>query len=191
MKQFSSLIEGINYHNNCPICNAKLDISDDKHQALMLDIPIYNHAQEQVLICYELIDGDLVIIEKYTGKINFIIRNNLNYNYHTNSFPIILECSNRSKNRCFFSYELLCRLDSYKHELYDICLLSEQFSFENTKKELCVIKNVYQEEIAYYTQDIFSFPNLDGKRIKLPLLDVDFKKLSMLIKKIEHYLIFS
>jgi hypothetical protein len=190
MKQFNSLTEGFAYQSKCPICNSELDIGDDKHQALILEIPIY-HNNEQVLICYELIDGDLIIIDKYTAEINFIIRNNLNFNYHTNSFPISLECSNRDKNRCLFSYQILCRIDSEKNELYDFCLLSEQLSIENNKKELCVIKNDYQQNITCYTQDIFSFPNLDGKRKQLPLIDLDFKNISAFLNKIESYLIFS
>lgn len=191
MKQFNSLTEGFAYQSKCPICNSELDIGDDKHQALILEIPIY-HNNEQVLICYELIDGDLIIIDKYTAEINFIIRNNLNFNYHTNSFPISLECSNRDKNRCLFGYQILCRIDAVKHELHDFCLLSEQLSIENNKKELCFIENDYQQNITNYTEAIFEYPLLDGrKRKKLPLMDLDFKNTSRFLDKIEKFLVFA
>ena len=76
MKQFKALTEALEHYTKCPICNGELNISDDKHQALISEIPIY-HNNEQVLICHELIDGDLIIIDKYTAEIDFIIRNRI------------------------------------------------------------------------------------------------------------------
>jgi hypothetical protein len=190
MKQFNSLLEGLNYHIKCPACQGAIDIADDKHRALMSEINLY-HNNEQVLLCYELIDGDLVIIDKRNDDIDFIIRNNLNYNYHTNSFALTLECYNREKNRCLFGYELLCRFDSINHKLYDICLVSEQFSIENKENKLCLIKSNYQENYTKYTTGIFSSPGLDGKSIKIPLVDIDFKNIKKTMEKIENLLVFS
>ncbi len=190
MKQFNSLLEALNYHIKCPICHGEMDIADDKHHALISEINLYQN-NEQVLLCYELIDGDLVIIDKYTDDIDFIIRNNINYNYHTNSFAITLECNNREKNRCLFGYELLCRFDAINNKLYDICLVSEQFSIENKEHKLCLIKSNYQENYSKYTAGIFSSPELIGKDIKLPLVDIDFKKIKNTLEKIENLLVFS
>lgn len=190
MKQFNSLTEALTHYTKCPMCNGDLDIADDKHQALIEEIPIY-HNNKQVLICHELIDGNSIIIDKYTGEIDFIIRNNLNFNYHTNSFPISLKCSNQNKNGCLFGYQILCRIDAEKNELYDFCLLSEQLSIENNKQKLCLIENDYQQNITNYTEAIFEYPLLDGnKRKKLPLIDLDFENTFLLLNKIETYLVF-
>ncbi len=180
MKYFNSLKEALGYYPKCPVCYSKLEINDDKHRTIYFD----NESNDY--LCYELMDDDLVVINKLNDSIDFIFKNNLNINYD-NAFCVIKsECSNNTSD-CLFSYVLLCYFDVKNNKLKNICLCSEQFSIINKNDQMCVINNVYDRNFTEYTIDIFS----SSMQVeKLPLVQINFNNPQDALSKIEKLLLF-
>jgi len=181
MKSFHSISDALALHKTCPICHGHLQISDDKDSTYFFDY------RSDDFLCYELMDEDLVAINKNSGEIYFIINSNNNFNYH-NAFCVIkAECMKFSTS-CLFSYELLCYFDAENMKLSNIFLLSERLSIDNSNNKFCLITNNYEQNITEYSVDVFS-SNMSIK--KLPLVNLNFKQPKETLEKIEKFSIFT
>ena len=180
MKTFNSLAEALQYHPKCPVCFSELEVNDDKHHTVYFDYQSYNH------LCYELIDDDLVLINKDNDSIDFIVRNNLGISYDQSFCIIKPECKS-IKGDCLFSYSILCYFDLKNNKLKNISLCAEQFSIENDNEKLCVINNLYDRDHTEYSVDVFSSAMLVEK---LPLINLNFKNIKETLIKVEKMVLF-
>ena len=173
---FNSISEALSLHKICPICSHQLKIFDDKQKLLA------HNVLDDYNLCYELINEDLVLINKSNDSIKFIINNNYNIYYNNYFCPIKIECVN-----CMFCYTIIGNFDLSVNKIKNIYLSAEQFSIENSHNKLCVINNLYEAHMTEYTIDIFS-KNMNVERI--PLIPLNFKNPKETLHKIEKLLLF-
>lgn len=204
MKEFKSLLDGITYHSQCPLCRSTLqinsrDLSDyfpkptwyDKNGDIYLDVGI----DEYPIVKIHVDDNTLTFLshKEIIAAKQFNYGNNsrnpkagVTYN---NSFTAIstyyqginIEC----EKCCQYSFTLQIIIDITNKKIMSILLNSEDLSIVNT--DHYYIKNIYATERTEYKHYM-----TDGtiKSAILPIIALNIYEPSETLNRIKNLLIF-
>jgi hypothetical protein len=156
MKQFPTLIDGLNYITDCPVCHKTTNIDD--YDADL--IPIKNHPYSGTenkyfrgTLQFDMFDTDLLNVEVETGKV-VIVRDQFISTFNTDHIydggTIFLRLGIECSSCCQYEYMLQIKLDFDQMMVTGIFLDSEILSIE-TDTIIHEIKNDYDDNKTIYS----------------------------------------
>jgi len=178
MKQFNSLLDAINFHTHCPLCQEELqsDRYVNSNQKIALEFLGNSY----------YIDIATQDIELVLSTENNQVNNQVKNSYGLLGLPVTIDCGNCH----MYSFIIQIWINFKKHCITEIILNSERVSWEDEKDVLHEIVSIHSTNKTKYSY-IFPDTSKEDGIITLPFIPIDVSNPKDAVNRIRKLIVFS
>lgn len=174
MKQFNNLLDALNYHTHCPLCQSELQ--SDK----------YTNSKQKILLEFL---GNSIYIDTTSQDIEIVKDQSIADHPSCNGTlgqSMKIEC-----NKChMYSFVIQIWIDLTKLIINRIILNSEMVSWEGNRNilhEIVLLHSTNKTRYSYYNPN----PNMDDGQVFLPLINIDVSNPKDAVERVRKLIVFS